>query len=95
MTPAMAGGVTDRRWSIGEIVSMIEAWETATRGGLVMARKPIRNPHYWRDLAEAARANAAQVEDMEFKMTILGIADSYERLARLTEEKFPDSEKSK
>jgi hypothetical protein len=49
-----------------------------------MARKPIRDPHYWRDLAETARANA-QREDPESKMILLGIADGYERLAKLAE----------
>jgi hypothetical protein len=34
VTPAMAAGVTDRLWEIGDIVTMIEAWETeqATAG---------------------------------------------------------------
>ncbi len=29
MTPAMAAGVTDRLWEIGEIVDVLEAWETS------------------------------------------------------------------
>lgn len=27
MTPAMAVGVTNRRWEIGDIVNVLEAWE--------------------------------------------------------------------
>jgi hypothetical protein len=29
-TPAMAARVTERRWEIGDIVEVLEAWETAT-----------------------------------------------------------------
>jgi hypothetical protein len=41
------------------------------------------------------RADAAQMADAESKMIILGIADSYERLAKRTEDRFRDAEKSK
>jgi hypothetical protein len=27
ITPAMAAGVTDRLWGIGDIVNVLEAWE--------------------------------------------------------------------
>ena len=60
-----------------------------------MAIKPIDNTDYWRSLAERTRADAAQMADAESKMIILGIADSYERLAKRTEDRFRDSEKSK
>jgi hypothetical protein len=29
VTPAMAAGVTGKLWSVGDIVSILEAWETA------------------------------------------------------------------
>ena len=29
ITPAMAAGVTDRLWEIGDIVDVLEAWEAA------------------------------------------------------------------
>jgi hypothetical protein len=29
VTPAMAAGVTDRLWEIGDVVDMLEAWEAA------------------------------------------------------------------
>jgi hypothetical protein len=29
ITPAMAAGVTDRLWGIGDIVNVLEAWEAA------------------------------------------------------------------
>jgi hypothetical protein len=31
-TPAMAAGVTDRLWEIGDIVAVLEAWEMAHHG---------------------------------------------------------------
>jgi hypothetical protein len=30
VTPAMAAGVTDRLWEIGDIVKVLEAWEATT-----------------------------------------------------------------
>jgi hypothetical protein len=30
MTPAMAAGVTKRLWEIGDIVTVLEAWEAST-----------------------------------------------------------------
>ena len=59
-----------------------------------MASKPISNPRYWRDLAQRARAHAAEMADEESKLIILGIADAYERLARRAED-MRESEKSK
>ncbi len=32
-TPAMAAGVTNRLWEIGNIVEVLEAWETSTASG--------------------------------------------------------------
>lgn len=31
MTPAMAAGVTEKRWEIGDVVKVLEDWETAER----------------------------------------------------------------
>jgi hypothetical protein len=30
VTPAMAAGVTDKLWEIGDVVAMLEKWEAAT-----------------------------------------------------------------
>jgi hypothetical protein len=30
MSPAMAAGLTDRLWDVGEIVNLIEEWEAAS-----------------------------------------------------------------
>jgi hypothetical protein len=51
-----------------------------------MASKSISNPRYWRDLAQRARADAAQMADEESKLIIVEIADAYERLARRAED---------
>jgi hypothetical protein len=32
VTPAMAGGVTDRLWSIGDMLGVLEAWEAQESG---------------------------------------------------------------
>jgi hypothetical protein len=32
MTPAMAAGVTKRLWDVGDIVDVLEAWETTDKG---------------------------------------------------------------
>ena len=29
VTPAIAAGVTDKLWEIGDVVAMLEKWETA------------------------------------------------------------------
>jgi hypothetical protein len=31
-TPAMAAGVTSRLWEIGDIIDVLETWETAHHG---------------------------------------------------------------
>ena len=36
MTPAMAAGVSDKLWSVGDIVDLIEAQEAVTDGSLVV-----------------------------------------------------------
>lgn len=34
VTPAMAAGVTDTLWDVSDIVTVLEKWEAANRGGL-------------------------------------------------------------
>jgi hypothetical protein len=59
-----------------------------------MVSIPISNPLYWRDLAQKARAHAAQMADQKSKLIIVKIADAYERLARRAEH-LRNSEKLK
>jgi hypothetical protein len=42
----------------------------------------LTNAKHWLDRADEARAVAGQMSDPEAKRTMLGIADSYERMAR-------------
>jgi hypothetical protein len=46
---------------------------------------PIDDPAHWRQLAEEARRMADQLADPETKQMMLGIAASYEELARIAE----------
>jgi hypothetical protein len=50
---------------------------------------------YWRDRANEAREQAAQVTDIVSKNTMLGIAQSYEFLAWRAQEALRDAEKAK
>ena len=46
------------------------------------------DPTLWRRRAEEARRTAARVFDVCDKNTLIDIADAYEQLARLAEQKF-------
>ena len=50
------------------------------------------DPQYWRDRAYEARTNATYIRDLETRATILGIADQFERLARLAEQRAAGSD---
>lgn len=43
------------------------------------------DPKYWRERAEEARAQAEEMHDPKAKRTLLGIAESYEKLAEQAE----------
>ena len=45
----------------------------------------LNNVRHWQDRAEEARAVAGQLNDGEAKRIMLGIADGYERMAKLAE----------
>ena len=51
-----------------------------------------RDPQYWRDRADAARATAKSFKTREAIQQMMEIADGYERLAKMAEdlEKIPD-----
>ena len=42
----------------------------------------LNNPKHWRERADEARAVADQLDDLDARSTMLGIADEYERLAQ-------------
>jgi hypothetical protein len=45
------------------------------------------DPQYWWDRAYEARTNATYIRDPETKVTMLAIADQFERLGRLAEQR--------
>jgi len=45
----------------------------------------LNNVRHWQERAEEARAVAGQMSDAEARRVMLGIADGYERLAKLAE----------
>jgi hypothetical protein len=54
-------------------------------GSVGMARRPISNARYWRDLAQSVRLQATDMKDEESKLMLIAIADTYERLAERAE----------
>jgi hypothetical protein len=46
-----------------------------------MKQALINDPTHWRERASEARANAEDITDAEAKLTMLGIANDYERMA--------------
>ena len=52
-----------------------------------MKQPPINDPAYWRKRAEEARRIASELADAICKETMLDIARSYDKLARITEER--------
>jgi hypothetical protein len=65
-----------------------------TLGGLTMTNNLRDDPKHWLDHAEKARVHAEQMSDPESKRTMLGIAESYGRLARRADQRLRDSEKN-
>jgi hypothetical protein len=49
------------------------------------------DPEHWRERAEEARVTASYVRDPEVKTTMLRIADEYDRLGRLIEQRRAQS----
>jgi hypothetical protein len=54
----------------------------------------LNNVRHWRDRAEKARMHADQLTDPEAKHMMLGIAESYEKLAQRAEERRLKAESS-
>jgi hypothetical protein len=53
---------------------------------LPMTRRSMKDdPQHWRQLAQAARATADELDDPDAKRTMLEIAEGYEQMAVLTE----------
>ena len=55
--------------------------ETGKTGCNSMSVASINDPKHWLDRAKEARALAEQIDDPEAKVTMLALADDYERLA--------------
>jgi hypothetical protein len=51
----------------------------------------LNNVRHWLDRAEEARAVAGQMNDPEAKKVMLGIAEGYQRMAKLAEEHLAKS----
>ena len=51
----------------------------------------LNNVRHWRERAEEARAVAGQLNHPEAKRIMLGIAEGYERMAKLAEERLAKS----
>ena len=51
----------------------------------------LNNVRHWRERAEEARAVAGQLNNPEAKRVMLGIAEGYERMAKLAEERLAKS----
>ena len=54
----------------------------------------LNNATYWRNRAEEARTIAETLENAQSKEILLGIANDYERMARLAEERTKHKRKS-
>lgn len=50
---------------------------------------PIDDPKYWRTRAEATRASAARMVDATARRAMIGLARSYDELARRTQMRLP------
>ena len=48
----------------------------------------INDPDHWRDRADEARAMAEQMGDLDAKKSMLRVAEEYEQLAQLAEERL-------
>jgi hypothetical protein len=55
----------------------------------------INDPDHWRDRAREKRALAERLRNEQAKQTVLRIANEYERLAELAEERSRGSPQSK
>jgi hypothetical protein len=64
-----------------------EEWDSVS-----MPRRPdpsrVNDPQYWRERAEALKAAAAGLRDIRAINTMLRAAETYERLAELTESRL-------
>jgi hypothetical protein len=73
------------------INAVARAFLISTEGGDpcgdVMASKITDDPEYWQKRAEEARILAEQMMDTHTKSLMLGIAASYEKIAKWTEER--------
>ena len=52
------------------------------------------DPKYWRNRAEEARVVAESIEDQQSNEVMLGIAEDFERMAALAEERLKRGKKT-
>jgi hypothetical protein len=53
------------------------------------------DPQHWLDRAEKAQAHAEEMSDQESKRMMMGIAESYENLARRAAQRLRESQRQK
>jgi hypothetical protein len=99
LTPAMAAGITDKLWSIEDIVRLVKAAapKPGKRGDMKTAcsmSNILDDPQHWRARAEEMRQLANPVSDITAKETILRIAHDYTQLARYAEGRLKNGKNS-
>jgi hypothetical protein len=57
--------------------------------------KMVNKAQYWRDRAKETRAIVAETRDPQAKSILAGIADSYDRIAKLVAARTPPAQETK
>jgi hypothetical protein len=99
LMPAMAAGITDKLWSVADIVRLVRAAEPkpGKRGHMKTAGSMsniLDDPQHWRARAEEMRQLANLASDITAKETILRIAYDYAQLAWYAEDRLKKDKNS-